>query len=404
MPLTSIHEVVPASRLEKVHYAIRDLVVLADELSRQGRKILPLNIGDPPIFDFPAPPHMIEAVAAAMRDGYNGYAPSLGADAALDSIRRDAERKGIANIQSVFVTQGTGEGVDICLSALLNPGDSVLVPRPDYPLYTAVLAKLEAPAKPYDLDESNGWEPDLDQLAASVDQSTRAIVVINPNNPTGAVYSRRTLEAIAEIARRNNLVILCDEIYDKLILDSDVQHIAMASLAPDVPVVTLGGLSKNYLVPGWRIGWGIVSGDPAQVRNYCEGVYKLLRARLSASYPMQCAIPPALDGPQDHLQVATAKMRARRDLLVEWANATPHVSCVPPRAAFYGFPKLEIPDDDLTFVKGLLTEKSVLLVHGGGFGQKPGTRHVRVVYLPQERVLKQAFAAIGEYMREKYPS
>jgi alanine-synthesizing transaminase len=189
---------------------------------------------------------------------------------------------------------------------------------------------------------------------------------------------------------------------DKLILDSDVRHIPMAAVAPDIPVVTLGGLSKNYLVPGWRIGWGIVSGESASVRNYCEGIYKLLRARLSANYPMQCAIPAALDGPQGHIEVANTKMRARRDLLMEWANSTPHVSCVAPRAAFYGFPKLEIPDDDLTFVKGVLMEKNVLLVHGGGFGQKPGTRHVRVVYLPQEQVLKQAFAGITEYIREKY--
>jgi alanine-synthesizing transaminase len=402
MPPTSIHEVVPASRLKNVHYAIRDLVVLADELTRQGRKILPLNIGDPPIFDFPTPAHMIEAVNKAMRDGYNGYAPSLGTDAARESIRRDAERKGIASIQSVFVTQGTGEAVDVCLTALLNPGDSVLVPRPDYPLYTAVLAKLDAPVRTYDLNESNGWEPDLDQLAASVDKSTRAIVVINPNNPTGAVYSRATLEAIAEIARRHNLVIFSDEIYDKLILDNDVRHISMAAVAPDIPVVTLGGLSKNYLVPGWRIGWGVLSGEPASVRNYCEGIYKLLRARLSASYPMQFAIPAALDGPQDHLQVATSKMRARRDLLVQWAGTTPRVSCVRPLAAFYGFPKLEIPDDDLAFVKGVLTEKNVLVVHGAGFGQKPGTRHIRIVYLPEERVLQEAFTRITDYIREKY--
>jgi alanine-synthesizing transaminase len=242
----------------------------------------------------------------------------------------------------------------------------------------------------------------VDQLAASVDKSTRAIVVINPNNPTGAVYSRQTLEAIAEIARRNNLVIFSDEIYDKLILDDDAQHVSIAALAPDVPVITLGGLSKNYLVPGWRIGWGVVSGDPGLVHGYCEGIYKLLRARLSASYPMQLAIPAALDGPQDHLRVTTSKMRARRDLLVEWASSTPGVSCVRPRAAFYGFPKLEIADNDLSFVKGVLTEKDVLLVHGGGFGQKPGTRHIRVVYLPEEQVLRQAFARVSEYMHEKH--
>jgi alanine-synthesizing transaminase len=255
---------------------------------------------------------------------------------------------------------------------------------------------------PYDLNESANWEPDVDQLAASVDKSTRAIVVINPNNPTGAVYSRRTLEGIAEIARRHNLIILSDEIFDKLILDSEVTHIPMATVAPDIPVVTLGGLSKNYLVPGWRIGWGVVTGESSLVRNYYEGIYKLLRARLSASHPMQFAISAALDGPQDHLEVTTSKMRARRDLLMEWANASPHVSCVAPRAAFYAFPKLDIPDDDLTFVKGVLTEKDVLLVNGAGFGQKPGTRHIRIVYLPQEQILKQAFARMAEYIDEKY--
>jgi alanine-synthesizing transaminase len=402
MPLTSTRPVVPASRVENVRYAIRDLVVLADELVRQGRSILPLNIGDPNKFDFTTPPHMIDAVSRAMRDGYNGYGPSLGTDAALKAIRGDAERKGMGAVQGVFVTQGVSEAVDVCLTALLNRGDSVLVPRPDYPLYSAVLAKLEAPARSYDLDEDHGWEPDLEQLAASIDKHTRAIVVINPNNPTGAVYSRATLEGIAEIARRHNLVIFADEIYDKLVLDSDVQHVSMAAVAPDIPVITLGGLSKNYLAPGWRIGWGILSGDAAAVGNYREGIYKLLRARLSASYPMQFAVPAALEGPQDHLPPAIAKMRSRRDLTVKWAASTPGISCVAPRAAFYAFPRLEIPEDDLSFVKGVLMEKSVLLVHGEGFGQKPGTKHVRIVYLPQEQVLKQAYSSLGEYLREKY--
>ncbi len=396
------HEIAPAARLEGVRYAIRDLAVLADELARQGRTILPLNIGDPLKFDFATPPHMIEAVHKAMREGYNGYAPSLGIESALSAIRREAERKGIRNIQSVFVTQGVSEAVDVCLTALLNPGESVLTPSPEYPLYSAVLAKLDVPLRSYDLDESSAWQPDLEQLAGRIDSRTRAIVVINPNNPTGAVYSRQTLEAIAELARRHNLVIFADEIYDKLVLDADVQHLSMAAVAPDVPVVSFGGLSKSYLVPGWRVGWGIVSGDTATVRNYSEGINKLLRARLSASYPMQFAIAAALDGPQDHLPGVIAKMRSRRDLTVKWANSTPRISCVAPRAAFYAFPRIEIPEDDLSFVKGVLMEKSVLVVHGSGFGQKAGTQHFRIVYLPDEQTLAQAYDGIAEFIRERY--
>jgi len=394
--------VTPARRLERVRYAIRDLAVLADELARQGRNILPLNIGDPLNFDFVTPPHMIEAVVKAMYEGKNGYAPSLGIPPALESIRREAERKGIRNVQSVFVSQGVSEAVDICLTALLNAGESVLTPSPDYPLYTAVLAKLEAPLHAYDLDEQAGWEPDLDQLKRSIDSRTRGIVLVNPNNPTGAVYSRPTLEAIAELARQHNLVIFADEIYDRLMLDPGMEHFAMAAIAPDVPVVTFGGLSKGYLVPGWRLGWGMVSGEAAALKPYIEGINKLLRARLSANYPMQYAIPAALDGPQDHLPGVIAKMRARRDLTVQWANSTPRVSCVPPRAAFYAFPKIDIPDDDLTFVKGVLSEKSVLVVHGAGFGQKPGTRHFRIVYLADEPTLTAAYAGIADYLRQHY--
>ncbi len=392
----------PAQRLDQVRYAIRDLAVLADELTRQGRTILHLNIGDPLIFDFATPPHMIEAVLKAMRDGHNGYAPSLGIDPALASIRRQAEHKGIRNAQTAFISQGVSEAVDICLTALLNPGETVLTPSPDYPLYTAVLAKLGAPLCSYDLNEEAGWEPDLEQLQRRITPQTRGIVLVNPNNPTGAVYSRATLEAIAELARRHNLVIFADEIYDKLVLDPEVEHVAMAAIAPDVPVVTFDGLSKGYLVPGWRLGWGVVSGPPAVVKPYVEGIHKLLRARLSANHPQQYAIPAALDGPQDHLPGVIAKMRARRDLTVQWANSTPRVSCVPPLAAFYAFPKLDIPDDDLSFVKGVLSEKNVLLVHGSGFGQKPGTRHFRIVYLADEATLNAAYAGVAAYLRQHY--
>ena len=398
---TTIREVPAAQRLENVRYAIRDLACVADEVAKKGHKILPLNIGDPINFDFRTPSHLIEAVYKAMKDGKNGYAPSPGIKEALDAIRGEAERKGITSVQDVFVTSGVSETVDICLSALLNPGDNLLTPSPDYPLYSAVLAKAGLELNTYALNEDDGWQPDLIDVHKKIGPRARGIVVINPNNPTGAVCSRRMLEAIAELARRNNLVIFADEIYDKLILDDD-QHISLASIAPDVPIVTFGGLSKNYLAPGWRIGWGIVSGDAAAVKPYIDGIHRLLRSRLCANHPEQYAIKAALEGPQGHLKEALGKLRSRRDLTVKWCNSTPRVSCVSPKGAFYAFPKLDISEGDDVFVKELLVQKHVLVVNGSGFGQKAGTKHFRIVFLPDEQTLSTAYAGIADFMKKRY--
>ena len=401
MPLTQTREILAASRLENVKYAIRDLACVAQEVAAKGHKILPLNIGDPINFDFETPAHLIEAVHKAMREGKNGYAPSSGVTPALNAIRGEAERKGITNIQDIFVTSGVSESVDICLTALLNLGEDVLTPSPDYPLYSAVLSKLDIGLNTYYLNEEDGWQPDLEDIKRKITPRTRGIVLINPNNPTGSVCTRRMLEDIAELARRHNLVIFADEIYDKLILDND-EHISLAAVAPDVPVVTFGGLSKNYLAPGWRIGWGIISGDAAVVKPYVEGVNKLLRSRLCANHPEQYAIQAALEGPQDHLTEVRKKLRSRRDLTVNWCNSTPHVSCVSPRGAFYAFPKLDIPEGDDVFVKELLVQKHVLVVHGSGFGQKPGTKHFRIVFLPDEKTLTAAYAKMADLIGERY--
>jgi len=394
-------QITPATRMANVSYAIRDLAVVADQVASQGHKILYLNIGDPGKFDFPTPPHMIEAAERAMRDGFNGYGESLGERGAVQAIRDQAEANGFQNIQGIMVGYGSGEVIDNCLTALLNPGENVLTPCPDYPLYGAVLGKLGAEPNQYFLNEEDGWQPDLDDLAARINPRTKAILLINPNNPTGAIYSRATLERVAELARKHNLLILSDEIYDKLILDDGREHISIATLAPDLPVITFNGLSKAYLVPGWRIGWAIATGPAESLTNYLEAVYKLLRARLSAPHPFMHTIAPALQGPQDHLTIARAKLRRRRDLTVEWAARTPRVSLVAPQGAFYAFAKLDVPEDDIQFVTGLLREKHVLCVHGAGFGQRPGTRHMRIVFLPQEDVLEQAYKGITEYISQR---
>ena len=402
MPLAQIRAIAPAVRLENVRYAIRDLACVADEVVKQGHKILPLNIGDPNVFDFQTPAHMIEAVYKAMRDNKNGYAPSSGISEALAAIRGEAARKGITNIQDVFVTTGVSETVDLCLTALLNPGDNVLTPCPDYPLYSAVLSKLGVELNTYYLNEEDGWQPDLDDIKRKITPRTRGIVLINPNNPTGSVATRKMLEQIAELARRHNLVIFADEIYDKLIMDEELPHVAAAAVAPDVPVITFGGLSKNYLAPGWRIGWGIASGDASVIKPYVEGVNKLLRARLCANHPEQYAIKAALEGPQDHLIEVKRKLRSRRDLTVKWCNETPRVSCVAPRGAFYAYPSLDIPEGDDVFVAELIRQKYVMVVHGSGFGQRPGTKHFRIVFLPNEKILASAYGAIGDFLRERY--
>jgi alanine-synthesizing transaminase len=402
MPSSQIREISAARRLDNVRYAIRDLAGIADEVTKQGHKVLPLTVGDPNIFDFETPAHLVEAVVKAMRENKNGYAPSAGVPEAMEAIRGEAARKGITTVQDIFVTSGASEAVDVALSALVNQGETVLTPRPDYPLYSAILCKLGIELKTYDLNEEDGWQPDLIDVHYKINQRTRAIVLINPNNPTGSMCTRRMLEQVAELARRHNLVIFADEIYDKLVLD-DSPHIAMASVAPDVPVVTFGGLSKNYLAPGWRIGWGIVSGDPQAVKPFVEGIHRLLRARLCANHPEQYAIKPALEGPQDHLIEVNNKLRSRRDLTVKTLNAIPRVSCVSPKGAFYAFPRIEIPEGDDVFVKELLLKKHVLVVHGSGFGQKQGTKHFRIVFLPKEETLASAYQSIADFMKERYP-
>lgn len=406
MPLTQAREITAAARLENVRYAIRDLACVADEVIRQGHKVLPLNVGDPLNFDFQTPPHIIEAAYKAMRDGKNGYSPSPGVPEALEAIRREAARKGITSVRDVFVTSGVSESVDVCISALVNPGEDILAPKPDYPLYSAVLCKLGIELNTYDLNEDDGWQPELANIEGKLTPRTRAIVLINPNNPTGSLCTREMLEQIAELARRHNLVVFSDEIYDKLILDGSEEkptpHIAFAAVAPDVPCITFGGMSKNYLVPGWRIGWGIASGDAAAIKPYVEGIHRLLRARLCANHPEQYAIKPALEGPQDHLVEVRRKLRSRRDLTQKWCESTPRISCVEPRGAFYAFPRIDIPESDEVFVKELIRQKHVMVVHGSGFGQKPGTQHFRIVFLADEKTLTRAYAGIAEFIRERF--
>ena len=391
-------KIIPSHRTEKITYAVRDIVLLADEAARQGREMLYLNIGDPNKFDFQTAPHIVEAVSRAMRDNYNGYAPSSGIEEGRQAIINCARSKGIDRIRDVFVTTGASEAIDICLTALVNPGENVLIPSPGYPLYSAIINKLSGEPRPYYLNEDDNWQPDIEDIASRIDEKTRAIVIINPNNPTGAVYREEVLRGIIALALEHNLVIFSDEIYDSLILD-DISHISTASLNGDLPVITFNGLSKNYLAPGFRIGWGIVSGPEDELRDYVEAINKLLRARLCANHPIQWAIKVALEGDQDQLIEVRQKLRRRRDITVEMLNAIDGITCVRPEGAFYAFPRLHIEGSDDEFVRELIRETGVVVVPGSGFGERPGTKHFRVVYLAPEEVLEKAYGRIDNFIR-----
>jgi len=389
-----------ARRMADVTYAVRDVVLLARQAEAAGKKIISLNIGDPCQFDFRTPEPVVEAIVKALRDNKTSYSASEGIPEALDAIRRDAEeRKGIRAIQDVFIGHGASEPIELLLNAILEPGEAVLLPSPGYPLYSAVLAKIGARGLHYHLDESNGWQPDPDHIARQVDAGTRALVLINPNNPTGSVADRATLEIVLEIAARHQLVVLSDEIYDRMLIDPETSFVATASLRDDVPVATFSGLSKVWLGPGLRIGWTILSGPPDVVSPLADAMGRLVRARVSPNHPGQFAIKPALEGPNPHIAAVNAKLRQRRDLTVERLNAIPGWSCVPPRGAFYAFPRFSLGDlKDTELVRDLILEYGVVVVHGSGFGQDDA-QHVRIVFLPPEEMLEEAYGYIAEYSR-----
>ena len=392
----------PAERTNNIEYAIRDIVVIANKIQATGKKILPLNIGDPCKFDFQTPPELIEAATKAMRDNYNGYSPSSGIEEAVEAIRKEAiELNGIKNIQDIFVTTGASEAIEICMTALVNRGENILIPSPGYPLYSAIVSKIHSLLNTYYLKEENNWQPDIDDIVSKINDKTRGIVIINPNNPTGVVYSKEILLELIEVAKKHNLMIFADEIYDKLTFGGQ-QNISIASLTDEIPVLTFNGLSKSFLAPGWRIGWAIISGNKSEIEDYIEGAQKIVRARLSANHPLQYAIKPALEGVSKHIPETIKKLSERSEITTKRLNSIKNISCVPPQGAFYAFPKLDVPIDDKAWVIKLLEETGVLCVNGSGFGQREGTKHFRVVFLPPNDVLNQAYDKIEEFMNKYF--
>jgi len=386
-----------AGRIGGFVYAIRNIVTEARKVEAAGRNVRYLNIGDPITFGFETPPHLVAAVERAMRNGQNGYAPSVGILPARESVVRECARRGMPTTPDrVVITSGTSEGIELALTALAETGDEVLVPVPTYPLYTAVLAKIGARAVFYRTDPTRGWLPDIDHVRSLVTPATRALVVIDPNNPTGATYSNDARRELVDLADRHNFPLLADEVYADLAFDGPVP--ALASLNPDAPVISFSSLSKAYLAPGWRAGWMAV-GRNERLDDVLSAVKKLADGRLCTTGPMEHAIVAALDGDRSHQESFRKALRERAELTTRRLNAIDGITAVPPRAAFYSMPKVSLPPGvtDQDYVLALLRATGVLCVYGSGFGTRPEDGFFRVVFLASPRELGEIYDAIADF-------
>ena len=393
-----------ASRLADVRYDIRGPVLRrARELEAQGHEILKMNLGNPAPFGMVAPEAVLDHVAASIRVS-QGYSDARGIAPAREAVARYYQRVGVpgVNPDDVYLGNGVSELIVMALQALLNPGDEVLVPSPDYPLWTGAVSLCGGRAVHYRCAEELDWNPDVEQVAAQVNDKTRALVIINPNNPTGAVYSKATLEALLDVARRHNLLVLADEIYDQILYD-DAVHYCAASLAPDLPVLSLGGMSKTYRLAGFRSGWLAVSGPREPIAEYLDGLELLANMRMCPNVPAQHAVPAALDGGIDisHLLRPGGRLRDQRDRGWELLTAIPGVDCYKPAGALYLFPRLD-PEvhkivDDQRMVIDLLEQQHLLLTHGTGFNL-PSPDHLRVVFLASVDVLDDAIGRLATFL------
>jgi alanine-synthesizing transaminase len=397
---TSSAAIPVASRVGGFTYAIRNIVAEARKVEAAGTRVRYLNIGDPIVFGFTVPAHLIEAVEKALRDGHNGYAPSVGIAEAREAVAEETTRRGMpVSADRVVLTLGTSEGIELVLTALAEAGDEVLLPVPTYPLYTAVLAKIGARSVFYRTDPGHGWLPDLDHVRSLIGPRTRALVAIDPNNPTGAAYPPSVRRAFVELADEHGIPLLADEVYADLAFDGPVP--AMAETNPDAPVITFSSLSKAYLAPGWRAGWMAVGRTP-RLDGVLGAVRKLADGRLCATGPMEYAITAALRGDRSHQQVFRDALRERAAITTARLNAVDGLRVVAPTAAFYAMPQVTLPPGttDEDYVLGLLRATGVLCVYGSGFGTRPEDGFFRVVFLASPDELSSIYDDIGAFTRD----
>ena len=391
-------------KLDNVLYDVRGLVV--DEAARMeenGTNVLKLNIGNPAPFGFRTPDEVIYDMSRQLTD-CEGYSNSKGLFSARKAIMQYAQLKKLPNVtvEDIYTGNGVSELINLSMSALLDNGDEVLVPAPDYPLWTACVTLAGGTAVHYICDEQSEWYPDIEDIKKKITDKTKAIVIINPNNPTGALYPREVLQQIVDVAREHELMIFSDEIYDRLVMD-DYEHVSIASLAPDLFCVTFSGLSKSHMIAGYRIGWMVLSGNKALGKDYIEGLNMLSNMRLCSNVPAQSIVQTALGGYQSvgEYIVPGGRIYEQREYVYKALNDIPGISAVKPKAAFYIFPKIDTARFNITndeqFALDLLREKKILIIHGGGFNwDKPD--HFRVVYLPRTEILKDATGKLADFL------
>lgn len=400
-------EYLKSERLNNLSYAIRGPIFdKAQQLEAQGHKIINLNIGNPAPFGFDVPDEIMEDMIMNLRNA-QGYSHHLGIFPARKAVMHYTQEIGIRDvkIEDIFIGNGVSELIVMCMQALLNPGDEVLIPAPDYPLWTTSVGLSGGKAVHYICDEESDWNPDTADMASKITSKTKAIVLINPNNPTGAVYEKEVLERVVKLAAEHNLIVFSDEIYDKILFDG-AKHIPTASLSDDVFFMTFGGLSKNYRATGFRGGWVIASGAKEKAKSYLEGLNLLASMRLCANVPTQYAIQTALGGYQsiNDLVADNGRLKKQRDLIHYRLTDIPGISCVKPKGALYVFPKIDIAKFDLAnddaFVMQLLEEERILVVPGSGFNHFD-KHHFRIVFLPNTDTLNLAVQGIERLLDEK---
>ena len=389
-------------RVRTIEYAIRDVIPFANQVAKTGKRIYYLNIGDPNAFDFDTPMHVKQALTNAVENRANFYSPSEGLPELREAIRHKEKRLNHVDIsaEDVIVTSGISEGIQMVMAALIDAGDEVLLPGPTYPPYISYARFFGGKPITYETVEENGWQPNPGDLRKKITEKTRAIVIINPNNPCGALYEEKTIKQVLDLAGEYNLPVISDEIYDQIIFEK--KFTSTSSLAKDVPVIGLNGFSKAYLMTGWRLGYVYFCGREGQLQDVKQGIEKEARIRLCANTPVQKAGVAALNGPQDHIKATVEKLRARSTYAWQRLNSIEGISCAKPEAAFYVFPKIHAIGQtwktDMDFTLELLKETGVLFVHGSGFDPVYGAGHVRGVILPPIETLEKAFDEIGRFM------
>ena len=387
-----------SDRTHGVEYAIRDITAYANKIKAQGKEIIYLNIGDPVKFDFKTPDHIKRALIDAVGRDENYYADSEGLPELRQAIVEKESEKGLqVTEEDVIVTNGVSEGLDMTLASIVDPNGEVLMPGPYYPPYSSYVKFYGG--KPVEFRLHEDGRPDLEDLRKKITPRSRALCIISPNNPTGEVFDRKSLQQLVDIATEHDLYVICDEIYDKIAFDS--QFTGIGKVAKDAPVVLLNGFSKAYLMTGWRCGYICMNSQSRKLDQFREDVPKLARVRIAANLPVQVAAVQALRGPQDHIPQMVEKLRRRRDYVVKRLNGM-GMQCKLPRGAFYAFPKIDLGTkwkDDKQFVVDLLNTTGVLTVHGSGFGTAYGSGHLRIVYLPPENVLEKAMDKLERFVR-----